>query len=419
MSSPARADARPNAGAPHAARRLSGRGHALEVVALVVVVLLSVNLLVQVVRGLDAPPRSDFLPFVTGARLLETHPSCLYCIDSQARVQAGVLGYVPTAGFPEPFVNPPLTALLLRPLAGLPLRTGMAVFVLVLLAGLALALRLALRLLPGEWTPRRRLLVAAAGLLSVPAATALVLAQWVPLLVLAAFGAVAALRSRRWVLAGVLLSLLLVKPQTVWLVLPLLVAARSWRVLWGFALGAAGWVVSGVLLVGPGQMLEWPRLVLQRHVSEAHRTVGLPGLLADAVGRDAAAFVTAVVLAVLVVGAAVVMRNRLRGRTDAAVGAGIALSLVCSPHVFPDDLMLMAVPLVLWAPVALLPAVIGALALSAGYELDGWMPLWAEHWTSVAAVAATVGVCSALCGERVPGRAQSRLARSAAHLETG
>ena len=32
-----------------------------------------------------------------------------------------------------------------------------------------------------------------------------------------------------------------------------------------------------------------------------------------------------------------------------AVGAGLLASVVCSPHVFQGDLMLLAIPLVLWA----------------------------------------------------------------------
>ena len=382
---------------PASPHRAGGRRAGLELLGLLVVLLLGANLLVQVVRGLDAPPRSDYLPFVTGARVLQSQPGCLYCMDAQAREQEAVLGYRPTAGFPEPFVNPPLTGLLLRPLTGLPLRTGMAVFVLVLLAGLGLALRLAGRLLPTDWSPRHRLLVVAAAVVSVPAATAMVLAQWVPLLLLAAVGAVLALRSGRAVLAGALLAALLVKPQTVWMVVPLLVAARSWRVLVGFGAGAAGWAVSGLLLVGPGQMLEWPRLVLARHVSEAHRTVGLPGMVADITGHDSAAFVTAAVLAAGVVGLSLALRRRLRGRTEAAIAAGIALSLACAPHVFPDDLMLLALPLIVWASSMPPSAVVTALSLSAAYEIDGWMPTWAQRWTSVVAVAAALLITVSLC----------------------
>jgi len=372
-----------------------------------VALLLLANLLVQILWGLDAPPKTDWLPFATGARVIQTQPSCTYCMDVQASQQAAILGYVPSAGFPKPYVNPPLVAFLLQPLAGLPLRTGLTWFVVLLLAALALSARLALRLLPTGWPSPLRLLVVAAGLLSLPAATALGLAQWAPVLALCALGALAALRGGRPVVAGLLLSVLVIKPQTVWLVLPALAAAGSWTVLGGFALGSAGWVGTGLLLVGPSQMLQWPRLVLERHVDEAYRTAGVPGIVTAVTGSGQAAFAAAVVLAVLCVLAAFVFRRHLRGRPEVAVAVGIAVSMVCAPHVFPDDLMLLAVTGVVWAPRAPRAAVAALLGLSVAYQLDGHLPSSLGHLTAVAGAAVAVGAVAALRlrGDAVAGAA--------------
>jgi hypothetical protein len=368
--------------------------------ALAVLLAAAGNLALQVAAGLGAPARTDWLPFLTGARVLQADPSCLYCPAAQASTQAAILGYVPSAGFPQPYVNPPLTALLLRPLAGFPLATGMAFFLLALVVALAAALKLGASLLPAGWSARSRLVVVAVFALSVPAATALMLAQWAPLLLLAALGALVALRRGRPLLAGVLLAALVVKPQTVWLVVPLLAVAGSWRVLLGFGAGALGWLVSGLLLVGPAQMLQWPQLVLGRQTGEAHRTVGLPGAVAEWLGRDPVAFPIAVVLACVVVGAAWGLRGRLpsggRERAEAAVAAGIALSLLCAPHVFPNDLMLLAVTAVVWAPLAPRAAVAAGLAFSLTYSLDGWLPLWLSHTTTTVAALVAVGSCMAL-----------------------
>src|SRR5258708_19191288 len=106
-------------------------------VALLVTTLALANLLVQLAWALDAPPKTDYLPFATGARVVAEHPGCAYCIDVQASEQASILGYVPSAGVPKPFVNPPLVALLLRPLGGLPPRTGFTVVLVALLGALA------------------------------------------------------------------------------------------------------------------------------------------------------------------------------------------------------------------------------------------------------------------------------------------
>jgi Glycosyltransferase family 87 len=387
----------PTVASAAAARSAGGRwaGVARLVVATLALLLLA-NLLVQITWGLDAPPKTDYLPFATGARVLSDQPSCTYCMDVQASEQAAILGYVPTAGFPKPYVNPPLVALLLRPLSGLPLRTGLTVLLVVLLVALACSARLVDRLLPHSLPGWLRLLLLALSLLSLPAATALGLAQWAPLLVLAALGALACLRSGRPVLAGLLLSVLVVKPQTVWLVVPLLAAVGAWRVLGGFALGSAGWVLTGLALVGPHQLLQWPRLVLERHVDEAFRTAGLPGIVTAVTGSGEAAFAAAVVLAGVAVLAGFLLRSRLRGRPEWAVAAGVAVSLACAPHVFPDDLMLLAVPVVVWAPLAPRACVAALLGLSAAYEVDGWLPSSWAHLTALASVAVAAGMLAAL-----------------------
>jgi hypothetical protein len=363
-------------------------------IAVVLVALLALaNLLVQLSWGLDAPPKTDYLAFTTGAHVLRDQPSCLYCANVQANAQATVLGYVPSAGFPKPYVNPPLVALLLQPLSGLSLRTGLMVMMLVLLLALALAAWLFVRMLPRDWPGSLRLLLVSAAVVSLPAATALGLAQWAPLLLLAALGAVAALRRGRGrpVLAGLLLSVLLIKPQAVWLVLPALAVAGSWRVLAGFALGAAGWAATGLALVGPDQLLKWPRLIFEKHVDEAYRTAGLPGIVTAVTGSGRSAFVAGVVLGALVVAGMAVARRRLHGRADLAVGLGVAASLVCAPHVFPDDLMLLAVTAVVWAPLAPRAAVVGLLAVSVAYQVDGWLPGSLAHLTAIAALAVLAG----------------------------
>src|SRR5258708_13124133 len=102
-------------------------------VALLVTTLALANLLVQLAWALDAPPKTDYLPFATGARVVAEHPGCAYCIDVQASEQASILGYVPSAGFPNPFLHPPLGAPPLRPLPGPPPRTPLPPVLLCLL----------------------------------------------------------------------------------------------------------------------------------------------------------------------------------------------------------------------------------------------------------------------------------------------
>lgn len=112
--------------------------------------------------------------------------------------------------------------------------------------------------------------------------------------------------------AGIALSLLLVEPQVVWLALPMLVAARQWRTLLGFAVGVLAWLLASLVLVGPAQLARWPAFLLQTHVGDAFRGVGLPAFAASITNSGSTAFLTSAVLAAAAFVLAYVLRRRLR-----------------------------------------------------------------------------------------------------------
>ncbi|MHB8489792.1 MAG: glycosyltransferase 87 family protein [Candidatus Dormibacteria bacterium] len=93
--------------------------------------------------------------------------------------------------------------------------------------------------------------------------------QWQWVMVLALPITVALQRRGRCVWAGIALSLLLVEPQTIWPALPMLLAAREWRTLTGFVLGASGWLAASLRLVGPSQLARWPGFLIQTHLNDA------------------------------------------------------------------------------------------------------------------------------------------------------
>jgi hypothetical protein len=338
---------------------------------------------------------SDYVSFATGSRILASGSRCLYCLSTQANAQAQVLGYRPEApapGFPHIFANPPLAAWLLRPVASLPLSTGLALFLVASLTALLAGARLLERRLPRTLPEGWRAVLVIAATASLPAATTLLLGQWDGFLLLAVAGALWALDRDRPLTAGLLLSILLVKPQLAWLLLPLLLAASRWRVAAGLALGAAVWAGSGLLLVGPHQLVELLALVRARQTGESLFTAGLPSL-AGPIGGSTAVLVAAPVLAAAAIALAWRCRAGLRRATPAVVvSLGICASILCAPHVFSDDLLLLAVPLVVLATTWPRAALAGAVALSAAFVLDEWVanvgPRWAE-----AMVVLGVGVC--------------------------
>ena len=353
---------------------------------------------------------SDYVSFATGSRILASGSRCLYCLGTQADAQASVLGYRPgpsATGFPHIYANLPLAAWLLRPVAALPLWTGMAVFLLAaavaMLAGARLLETLLPRSLPGSW----RALLVVTTVASLPAAMTLVLGQWGGFTLLAAVGALWALQRERPLAAGLLISVLLVKPQLVWLLLPLLLVASRWRIAAGFAIGVALWVGTGLLLIGPGQLVQMVSLVRARQSAESIYTAGLPALM----GRLGAGgvFAAAVVLTGALLLIAWLYRARLRSATPAVtVSLGICASVLCSPHVFSDDLLILAVPVAVLAATRPRVAVATAVLLNAAFLLDDKVlnigPRWAESLV-------VLGLACCLA-RRVPA-ARPRLAQAA------
>jgi hypothetical protein len=210
------------------------------------------------------------------------------------------------------------------------------------------ALALTWRLLPASWVPRHRLggaLVSTGSLVGLVA-----FLQWQWAMVLALLLTLVLLRRGRCVAAGLTLALLLVEPQVVWLALPLLIAARQWRVLVGFACGALAWLAASLALVGPGQLIRWPGFLLEAHVDDAFRGVGLPAFAASIVNTGTAAFVTSAVLGVAACALAFVLRKSLRIHPSHALALGVVLSLVAAPHIYAQDLGVLALPCVVVAP---------------------------------------------------------------------
>jgi glycosyl transferase family 87 len=351
------------------------------------------NLAAQPLRGATHAPQTDYTAFATGARILDAGSSCLYCPDVQARFQSDLLGYTPQGGgFPDPFTNPPLVAWLLRPLGALPLGMGLAVFSTLSILALVVAAVLAWRRLQSVGDPRMRRILLVAAIAALPGAETLTLGQWDAFLLLAVFIAAALVDGGRPAAAGMVLSVLAVKPQLLWLVVPTLLLTRHWRVALGVVAGSLVWILSAVPIVGLSGLDDWVSLVLARHVGEAARTAGLPGLIAALTGTGTAAFVAAVVLGTVALAVVAVTWRSLAGRPVVAMSAGVAVSIVCAPHVYSHDLLLMAFPLVVISAAHPRLALALAGAMSAAYVVDNFVPGRFEGVQALAGCAVAVSL---------------------------
>jgi alpha-1,2-mannosyltransferase len=308
----------------------------------------------------------DYLAIASAGRVVHGGSSCVYCAGALGTAQAQLLGYTPaaSASFPVPFVNPALMAWLIQPLAVLPLQAGTDVFVALNAGAMALsAVILARRASPRLGGPLAISLVVVA-VFSLEAGTGILLGQSDGLMLLAATLALEALARRRPVIAGLLLAPLLLKPQLVWLVPPVLVVAREWRMLAALAGGAVVVLLGSIAVAGPGHLLDAIGLVTAPTYAHLDlQSNSIPALVARPLASNPAAWAAGLTLAVGAVAAMVALRDTLRRNLVPAVAVGVGLSVMLSPHLGDYSLMLLAIPLAVLAP----RGPVLALLLAAGY----------------------------------------------------
>jgi hypothetical protein len=219
---------------------------------------------------------------------------------------------------------------------------------------------------------------------SLEAGTGILLGQSDGLMLLAATLAVEALDRHRPLIAGLLLVPLLLKPQLVWLVPPVLIVARQWRMLGALAAGAVVVLVGSIAVAGPNHLLDAVGLVTAPAYAHLDlQSNSIPALIARPLGSNPAAWAAALALAAAAFVAMVVLRDALRKNVVPAVAIGVGLSVILSPHLGDYSLMLLAIPVAVLAPRAP-PLVLTLVAAYAAASL--FNPLVPLNESSVALV---------------------------------
>ena len=239
-------------------------------------------------------------------------------------------------------------------------------FAAVLLIALAISTWLLFsRVLDAEMSATLRWTVLAAGVASLPGADSVWSGQWDGLLLLPSVLALLCATTGRKFMAGLLLSMLLLKPQVVWLLPVVMTGAREWRILLGMLFGGLARVVAIFMIMGPADMLDYPRAVLSGPAnSDTTATIGLPGLIGGLTSSLDAAWVVTAILAVGTAAFAWRYGHLLRGRSRLSIAIGLSASLAFTPHVWPWDLILLAAPFCVWARTAPLAAIATGITLS-------------------------------------------------------
>jgi hypothetical protein len=327
------------------------------------------------------PYMDDFVVFYTAGDMARTgdatdvyDPAAIHAREAQA------IGVTPESIITLPYYNLPALLPLLGLLAALPIGAAAAVWMAVELGAFALALGAfrRLRALAGGGILPVIVLLAIGS--SMPFHESLLHGQMSLLLVLAWvaiwFGAFKG-KGDGWTVAG--LTLLAVKPQLAVVPLGYLLVTRRWRPLALFAGIEALLGVAGVVLYGPGIFASWLSLLQAATGWENENGIWIHSMFGwNAFSRallgtglhDVRLALTAA-LGVLTAGAVLFWgRKALRERRDASLFAMLVFaSILLSPHLFSQDLILVVPPLLL-----LMSS--GSSAERAGwtvYALAGWL----------------------------------------------
>jgi alpha-1,2-mannosyltransferase len=332
------------------------------------------NVLAEVLRSLRDAYNTDFSSsFYAAADMLRRGNDAIYC-SSCLQSHAEQLFHTGPAVFSFQYDNPPLGAWLLQPLTYLTPQAALACFLLASL----IAVGAAAWLLRSHIThDPRRLLIAVLAFASLPAAMTFAYGQWDGFLVLAAAGAYVALGRDRQFLAGLLIAVLLFKPQLVWLV-PIVVAiAGSWRILLGIVAGGAVWAGSSVAILGWSDTLLWLRQISPNIVARTGSS--LPHMLVSFGAASAVVVAASATLAMSTTVGLLIARSRLRSLTgQQRLSLGLLVSMLAAPHLLSYDLIVLAPLIILWAVDHERHALIATLALSAAFLIDLTLPLsWA------------------------------------------
>jgi hypothetical protein len=404
-------------GAIHGALDKVTRPPVLSIFAILFAVLTTLGLVVYDL-SLDGPVSEsgevvpgDYMAFETGAVLLaEGRGRELYDLDVQYATQARLAG-MPLKDW-QPYVNPPLLAILLRPFAGLPYVQGFWVYAAAMVvAGILGALTLAALVPALARTPIERATVALLALAFHPIARTTFGGQNTVLTWALVTGSLWALVRGRVVLAGVLVGLLSYKPQYVpFLVLALLVT-RCWTTLVVAAGVTLAHYALGAVLLSP----DWPLRMLAAmrayRPMEWHDNVrthfSLVPFFDYAVGGGAGRVLSALGVLAVLVGLFVSLR---RVRDVRAVWAlCLVAGMLCSPHLQYYDFGVLVLPVALGLDVlarrgtpATLPLRLVVAVIYVGYP---WFYMAAERIGFQPLTPWTIAIFAWLCALAGPDRA--------------
>jgi Glycosyltransferase family 87 len=296
---------------------------ALAIVAFVATIAFTIAGVVRVLTA-SGGAGGDFLSFYAAGDIVRHGMTDrLYSVPVQSWVQHAVYpGNLDRAtGYPLPLV----AAWFFAPISRLPFAAAYVLWLcanVAMLAALVVALERHLARVPVF--PRRVFLTVFA--CSMPVAANLVFGQVDFIIFAALFGGYQLLRRDREVAAGVVLAAVLLKPQFLLGVVPMLMFWRQWRTLAALAVGGTALLVLPALLSHPGELADNVRFVWH-----------YPGA-----GQDLS--VNAARRSNLLAGRRWQVARDGRIAADQSYALAVLVPLLVSPHLHTQSLMLLFIP---------------------------------------------------------------------------
>ncbi len=301
--------------------------------------------------GVSGRLGGDFPAFYAAGEIVaEGDWDALYEPDRQLAAQESLFG--DSEGSFLYFAYPPHVAPLYRPLAALPYRVAYGVHTLVMVAALVAALAL-IRPMIGV-VDRNFELSVTLTLLSYPMMRATTGGQNTALSLLALAAMWRLLTDERDVQAGLVLALLLFKPQLAIPMALLVVVGRRWRTVGGFAVGAAAVWAFGATLMGADWVAAWWGDVSAFASLDAdvngHNAISWLGVAEGIFGAGTAmALAIGWPLAAVTGVVAAFVWNRDDVDLTTKVAVGIFAAVMASPHAMFYDAGLLVIPCLLVA----------------------------------------------------------------------
>ena len=336
----------------------------LRIPAMTVALLFLFIGVMALVTILGDPYQMDFVSYWAGAQLaVAGNPAGAYDVALHRAVE---LGAIPLHGA-LPFAYPPCFLLLIAPFGLLSYPVAAFDWVLLTFAAYCAALR--------RWAPAMPWLA-----LSFPPLLVNVITGQAGFLTAALLIGAMALLPKRPLAAGILLGLLIVKPQ-LGLVLPLaLLAGREWRAIAGAAASSIGLVVLSILIFGWAPYQAWLgnadfiASIASEGLAGWHRMASVYGALRMAGLASGAAWVIHAAVAMAAAGAACLIWYR-KADLGARAGALAAATALASPYLFVYDTLILVVPF-LWLVGRgrhwLLLGLVWAILFLALVQVAGW-----------------------------------------------